>query len=83
MNTGLGLLGPCVPAPIDFEPACDGGGDGDGDGDGDSRTWNCFVIGLGAIQDAGGCEATIDLADSFEVGPGGHGGHGAWYCFGM
>jgi hypothetical protein len=32
---------------------------------------------------AGGCEANINLADRFENGVGGHGGYGAFYCFGL
>jgi hypothetical protein len=27
-----------------------------------------------------GCQANINLSDSFEEGIGGHGGYGAWYC---
>jgi hypothetical protein len=32
---------------------------------------------------AGGCQANINLSDSFEIGVGGHGGYGAWYCFAL
>jgi hypothetical protein len=32
---------------------------------------------------AGGCQANINLRDSFENGVGGHGGYGAFYCFGL
>jgi len=32
---------------------------------------------------AGGCQANINLSDSFEDGVGGHGGYGAWYCFAL
>jgi hypothetical protein len=30
---------------------------------------------------AGGCQANVNLSNTFENGVGGHGGYGAWYCF--
>jgi hypothetical protein len=36
-----------------------------------------------ASHRAGGCQANQNLGNDFQVGVGGHGGYGAFYCFGL